>query len=248
MTKLQHDVSLIINAHKEGRLLHPTMKSAMAAVSCAQANNLNIELIVVVDTPDPETRDFCKTRLPEQTRLIEVAHRDPGLARNAGVFAASGSYIAFLDGDDLIGENWLHRAYEQIVAEQKQVVLHPNYVIYFEGDNAVWKLIDQDSLTFETTLLEHNLWPSASMGRRDTFLDVPFRATDLKNGFGYEDWLFNCDSIARGIIHRTVADTVLCIRKKSNAASQNAQAIGNNCVIAESELFRIPDQHESHAC
>jgi CDP-glycerol glycerophosphotransferase len=44
-------------------------------------------------------------------RLVQLANQGPGLARNAGVRLATGEYLAFLDGDDLLAPH----AYELLV-------------------------------------------------------------------------------------------------------------------------------------
>src|SRR5262249_42049416 len=127
-TEPQFDISLVINAHTEGRLLHPTVRSALNAIEYASGDSLSVVLLIVLDRPDPATREYCPRYLAPQARVLEVSVKDPGLARNAGVEAAGGRYTAFLDGDDLFGRNWLLAAYRAISADTRELVLHPSLI------------------------------------------------------------------------------------------------------------------------
>src|SRR5262249_15044833 len=165
-TEAQFDISLVVNAHTEGRVLHPTVRSALNAIEYASADSLSVELLIVLDSPDSATRESCATFLPTLARVIEVSVKDPGFAPSAGVEAAGGRYIAFLDGDDLFGRNWLLAAYRAISADTRELVLHPSLIVYFEGRNRLWRLLDQEDPGFsKDILMEHNPWPALSFGR-----------------------------------------------------------------------------------
>lgn len=61
-----------------------------------------LEVIVVVDGPDPQT--VARLEDLHESSLRIVQHESPqgaGAARNTGIFQARGSHIAFLDDDDL---------------------------------------------------------------------------------------------------------------------------------------------------
>jgi len=52
----------------------------------------------------------------------------------------------------------------------------------------------------------------------------------------YEDWLWNCDTVSAGYIHRIVHNTVHFIRYKSKG-SLNKIANLNNVIIGRSSFF-----------
>jgi glycosyltransferase involved in cell wall biosynthesis len=58
------------------------------------------EVIVVDDGSTDGTKDYLQG-LGNKVRFVCQANRGPGAARNAGVRAARGEYVAFLDSDDL---------------------------------------------------------------------------------------------------------------------------------------------------
>lgn len=71
---------------------------------------LNMEVIVVVDGPDPATADYLETLTDPRLRVVFLGERLGGSdARNAGVRAARGEWIAFLDDDD----EWLPEKIER---------------------------------------------------------------------------------------------------------------------------------------
>jgi hypothetical protein len=80
-----------------------------------------------------------------------------------------------------------------------------------------------------------NLWTSLAFARRELFLRAPYRRTDLRAGFGFEDWAWNSDTISQGMIHKIVPDTVHLLRRK--ASSLNAQTRGAGALMTPSDLY-----------
>ena len=89
---------------------------ASAVRSALRQTWLNMEVIVVVDGPDPATGEYLETLTDPRLRVVFLAERLGGSdARNAGVRAARGEWIAFLDDDD----EWLPEKIErQMLAAQ----------------------------------------------------------------------------------------------------------------------------------
>lgn len=234
------DVSVVLNAHKEGRLMHASLRSACDAIEYGRKQGLSCELIVVLDSPDSSTERFCSEFLPSQTRLVNTSVEDLGLARNAGVDAALGTFVAFLDADDLWVQNWLTASFEfmSTLDSEREFILHPEFVVYFEGDSRLWKLLDQEQVEFSQDLLfEYNPWHALSFSKSETCRRIPFRPSNLQQGFGYEDWLFHCDSIAAGVVHKIVPGTMHCLRQKTWKRSLLKDTQSSNAVIAPSPLF-----------
>ena len=63
-------------------------------------NFTDFEVVVVDDGSNDGTQDYLRS-LGDRIRFVQRANGGPGAARNAGMRAASGKYVALLDSDDL---------------------------------------------------------------------------------------------------------------------------------------------------
>lgn len=89
-------VSVIIPTYRRAKEVRVAAESALAQTWT------NLEVLIVSDGPDPETRDILRN-LNGRLRYIELpSNVGPAEARNAGVAASRGEWITFLDDDDLM--------------------------------------------------------------------------------------------------------------------------------------------------
>ncbi len=85
----------------------------------------NLEIILVDDgSPDrcPEICDLYASK----DRRIKVIHKDNGglvSARKAGIMAAKGSYIGYVDGDDWVGPGFYHSLYSSIKESDADIAI-----------------------------------------------------------------------------------------------------------------------------
>ncbi|MBB3005778.1 glycosyltransferase [Cupriavidus alkaliphilus] len=232
------DISCIVTLHHEGILAHKTLASIGRAMYFAAANGARTELLLVADRADGETLQYLQRspHLPPDTRILSTDFGDPGLARNHGARQARGEYIAILDGDDLCSENWLASALRQ-ARENPAYIVHPDYNVYFGAERWILRHPDQRDTGFRASqLLVENAWTALCVVRRETLLTIPYRDTPADSGFGYEDWHWNCDTIAAGLMHVVAADTAHFIRLKVSG-SRNAAATERSRLIRHSPLF-----------
>jgi hypothetical protein len=231
------DISAIVNAHSEGALAHFSVVSALRSAHHARELGLEVEVIAVLDRPDESTHDYFLQATTGGIRLLEVGFGDLGRARNAGVTAASGDFVAFLDADDLWCSTWLAAAHSFARKSIDPVVCHPEICVYFgEGDTRIHVHIDQDSPDFSlSTLVAANYWTALSFGPRRLYEEHPFLPNDLDRGFSFEDWHWNCEVMADGYRHKTVPGTAHFIRIKRDGLV--AQSIRRACLVRPSRLF-----------
>ena len=77
----------------------------------------NLEAIVVVDGPNPETLAVLSAMIEPRLRVMHnPASLGPGVARNLGAAAAHGIWLAFLDDDD----EWLPEKLERQLAALRE--------------------------------------------------------------------------------------------------------------------------------
>ena len=77
----------------------------------------NLE-IILVDDGSPDSCDVICDEYAKKDERIKVTHKENGGlsdARNAGINIAKGSYIAFVDSDDLVTEDYIEYMYNMIV-------------------------------------------------------------------------------------------------------------------------------------
>lgn len=231
------DITVVIPAHHEGRMANHTLSSVIRAARHAEANSLGTEILVLMDRPDEKTRLFFESERARAIPREEVDFGDLGLTRNFGVQRARAPFVAFVDADNLIGENWLSEAYAHLARRPEDVVVHPEYVVTFEGAECIWRQISSDSSEFRPgDFIENNFWDATCVARTQLLSRFPYQTTMAARGFGYEDWHFNCETLAAGIAHHVIPGTVLFLRKK-RTGSLLAQTIAHQRVVRPSTLF-----------
>ena len=106
-------VSIVIPAYNAAEYIAGTLESVFAQVFT------NYEIIVVNDgSPDSPALRQVLEPYRSRVRYIEQENKGPSGARNTGIRAARGKYIALLDSDDL----WLphHLANQVALIEGSQ--------------------------------------------------------------------------------------------------------------------------------
>ena len=241
MISLKFDVTIIVNAHKEYILLYKTLMSVSTAKRFAEKNGLLVEVIIVLDSPDDYMRDLVQnySRNAELgvNRVIEISVGSLGVARNIGVENAQGSYLGFMDGDDLCSEGWIYKCYEACMANTNYIA-HSEVCLFFEKDPHWWFHTDQREDGFDVKqLLVHNYWIALSFASKEIYEKVPYHPFNPGSGLGFEDWHWNCETVKYGYKHIAVKGTIHYIRKKEFVQSLNFQAAVSNCLIPSTEIM-----------
>lgn len=212
------DVSIVVTAHAEGNLLHPALRSIARGVEDAAAAGIETEILIIVDRPDPATAEYLdRSPFPWPRQIVNFG--DPGLARNEGVARASGRFVAFLDGDDLLARSWVRKAF--IVADgelgDERTVYHPEMVIAFGTEVVLARHESSTSAGFDPTeLAELNLWRVQVLAPREFLLETPFVAAPDPTAF-HEDWHWSCEVIAAFGNFVIVPDTCGFYRRRDSS-------------------------------
>jgi hypothetical protein len=102
-------ISVIIPTHNRSHLL------ARALASLPQGPDGLLEVIVVDDGSTDDTGSIVRNSGRKMT-FLRQAQAGPGAARNLGLEAASGEYVAFLDSDD-VWLPWTPSIYQQVLRQ-----------------------------------------------------------------------------------------------------------------------------------
>jgi glycosyltransferase involved in cell wall biosynthesis len=95
--------SIIIPSYNYARYLPTAMSSVLTQT------DRDLELIIVDDGSSDDSLAIARACADARARVIVQPHRGLGAARNTGIRSASGSYVAFLDADDVWAPDKLAR-------------------------------------------------------------------------------------------------------------------------------------------
>ena len=230
---MSSDIAAIVTLHREAYLAVPTLRSLQRAANHARANGLGVDFVLVLDRADSDTSRLAYEFAQEEaaTTVLAVDVGDLSSARNHGIAHTDADCIAVHDGDDLWSTNWLLASHERLQEAGPQTILHPELTMPFGAWNAyLWQVDQSDAAHFRPhALLTVNLWNACSFAHRRAFVEHPYQVSRVgEAGFGYEDWHWNCETIAAGYVHRPAPRTVRFERRKAsgslNLAHQAARA------------------------
>ena len=92
----------------------------------------NIEIIVIEDGSNDDTKKIIKTF--ESNDKIKIIYNDgnKGLSfsRNAGIAAANGEYIGFIDADDYIDNNFYEELMNSIIKNKSEIAITDMKIVY----------------------------------------------------------------------------------------------------------------------
>ena len=156
-------VSVVVPAYNAERTLKASVDSVLAQ------DFRDFEIIVVNDGSSDSTKAILAT-YDSQIQVIDQINRGAPAARNAGVSAASGKLIAFLDSDDLWSPDKLTRSVAALA-------LNPSASLVFSdcrglrADGTTSTFYSYDGAPSLKEMLENGfeIVPSAVTMRRDVF-------------------------------------------------------------------------------
>lgn len=236
------DISVVITFHREGLLAHKSLLSLSRCHAAAGQAGIKMEILATLDQADPETeRVVCSFDAPgKPDRILHLDVGDLGLARNAAVQAAVGRHLLICDGDDYLSRDFIVRCAENMHENGGKTILHPELVVVFGEQNALWWQQGDDDPSFDPAcMLVCNPWNSCCFAERSIFERVPYQlARPGESGFGFEDWHWNCETLALGYHHRIAPGTVHYVRKKGSGSLNMAHA-SHDALIPATRLFDI---------
>lgn len=228
-TQKTPDISVVLTAHREGVLAGATANSARRAIAQVGQNlSLTCEVVLVLDRSNPSTTMVLENAFDGfELTVIKTDEGDPGQARNAGIAAARAPCATFLDGDDLWSENWLTEAH-RLIARRPDCVAHSRCNMIFGNERNLWWHIDSEGPLFDADYLDWgNYWDAMTFARTDLYRRFPFRRNDLKLGFGHEDWHWNAWTIAEGVAHKPVPETMHFKRRRQGSQMAAVEQSGS---------------------
>lgn len=184
------DVSVIMPAFQASR----TIESALLSIA-AQTQRPR-EVIVIDDGSSDGTLDIVRAARAGMRdidlQLYTQPHLGPGAARNRGLAAARGRYVAFLDADDLWLPEKLQRSVNALESNDCGMVAHNIVEVSAAGERVVdcrqrWLANPMDPL--RTLFVRGYVSSSTVVVRRELILAAGGFDPSLGSGQDYDLWL-----------------------------------------------------------
>lgn len=110
--------------------------------------------VIVVDDGSTDRSIECLRRSPVPTKILRTPNLGPGGARNAGIAAATGDWVAFLDADDWWKPNHLERI-QDLVGNSDDVLYLAAAEHYSISADRVVSMSDTGPFSEPTGQLDH---------------------------------------------------------------------------------------------
>lgn len=235
-------VSVIIPVHNTERFIKRTLKSVVAQTYS------NLEILVIDDGSDDSTVDIVKQFAKEdkRIRLLQQPNGGVAAARNLGIQASVGEFIAPIDADDIWHPDNVIRQIDAMQRGGPETGLVYSWSVDIdEHDEATGGFrAAQISGDVYITLIAHNFIgnASATMLRRRCLTHVGDYDSSLRTrgAQGCEDWDLYL-RIAEHYQFQVVPEFLVGYRKLSSSMSCNYS------VMAKSHSFVMASVQQRHA-
>lgn len=235
------DISLLLTLHDEAEQAQPSLLAASRACERAGQQGLDAELVLALDRASaPTQRVVAAFAGARACRVLDLDLGDVGASRNAAIGACRGRNVAICDGDDLLSANFLEVGARMLDSDSRQVIVRPQLVVQFDQSAGVGVQVASDDPAFDPhCLLVVNPWTTGCMARRTLFHTTPYWArSEDGRGYGFEDWKWNCDTLAAGAVNVIAPRTVHYVRIKASG-SMNVRYSSEAALVPPSQFFEV---------
>ena len=181
-------VSVIIPAYNVAPFIGEALDSVMAQTFT------DFETIVINDG-SPDTKELERVLEPYREGIVYLKQENggAGAARNAGLRAARGEFVAFLDADDAWLPNFLSEQVKFINSDQGYDLVYADAVLFGDARKAKGTVMQREPsegpVTFESLIGERCIVNTSSvLARRQPILDVGLFDETLRNSQDFDLW------------------------------------------------------------
>jgi Glycosyltransferases involved in cell wall biogenesis len=125
-------ISIVVPVYNVQNYLHDCINSIV------QQSYQNIEIILIDDGSSDGSGDICDICAEKDNRIKVIHKKNEGVsvARNRGLELASGEYIGFVDGDDVIHKDMYTILLEAIYQREADIVICRFAKLYLNGETS----------------------------------------------------------------------------------------------------------------
>ena len=260
-------VSVVIPTHNRSKYIERAIASVLAQTYA------DLEAIVVDDGSTDDTARVVEAYAREDSRIRLIAHEErkgAQAARNTGIFAATGQWIAFLDSDD----EWLHDSLAlrlQLAEKGRLSVVHSECYVVNQGSTEL-RRFGHPSLqgwVYQALLRKSGtLFPSLLVSReclqRIGYLDESILAyqeweTSIRLAKYYQfgfvpepTFIYDCrhvDTISKNVFREAKGyEQVFTKHFWSIFRLLGPRALGRHCQIAADFYLQAKDEENARRC
>lgn len=112
-------VSIIIPVYNNENYIEKCVRSIM------NQTFQKLQIIIINDGSTDKSKDILEKLALEDKRILLIHQSNAGTAaaRNTGLSVATGEYLAFVDGDDYINDDYIEKLYNCAEEQQAQMVI-----------------------------------------------------------------------------------------------------------------------------
>lgn len=180
-------VSIIIPYYNDGQYIEQAIQSIL------DQTYSNMEIIVIDDGSNNETKNILKDLDQKIDLLITQENKGTSAARNIGISSAKGKFILPLDSDDYFEPDFIEKSVN-ILEKDSRVGLVTCHAHIIKDDNITGEIISVGGQARD--MLIRNGVLANSLFRKKVWEDVS--GYDEKMVQGYEDWDFNISITQKG--------------------------------------------------
>lgn len=204
-------VSVIIPCYNDAHYIEQAVHSAL------NQTYSNIEVIVVDDGSNPETKVVLKNLERHIKKLITQENQGQSTARNVGIKEANGAYILVLDSDDFFESSFCEKAISTLALKNEiKIVSCHTQLLFDDGRREVFEMMGGNLACF----LCKNYALGSAMFRKEDWLSAGGYDENMKQG--YEDWEFYIRLLKYGGSAEIIQEALYTYRKRRNTTTDKA--------------------------
>jgi len=212
------------------------LKQAIASVQYQTIQDW--ELIIVNDGSTDSSQNIINEYKQADARIKSITHKTSmgaGAARNAGLDAARGRYVAFLDCDDI----WKQSKLECQIAAMDQTgaaLSTTHYDIIDDGANVIGQVTPRDHVfTFGRLLKCNDIGCSSAMIDREQVKSTRF--PDFRRA---QDFIFWCEILRHGNLCLCIHENLGAYRVHSRSRTLNKFEAARNRIRLMRDALQVP--------
>jgi glycosyltransferase involved in cell wall biosynthesis len=224
-------ITVVIPTYNYGHLVSAAVDSALAQT------HPRVEVIVVDDGSTDDTASRL-TVYGDRIRVIRQANQGLSAARNAGIRAAAGEFVALLDSDDAFHPRKLERQAAAFAARPELALVG---TAIFSDEPPVWATIPDAPPqvvlpTLDELVIRTRFAPSSAMIRKSCLDAVGLFDTDLRSVEDRDMWI----RVGAGHVVGVIEEPLTWYRQTPGSMSRHPERMESNERRVLDKAFALP--------